>query len=606
MKRAFIIILILFSLGSLFALEISHAEPPNWWNDMEHDTLKILIYGDDFTGWQANVKSKNVKLIHKTIYPDPHYYGLTLKVKNAGDLTIDFKHPNEDVTVKLRYSIEERKPHTIQSIDGSDVVYLLMPDRFADGDKDNNDNLGHKDPVRPEHKWGRRGGDIQGVIDHLDYLDELGVTALWMTPLYENNYINCYHGYTPTNSYAIDPFMGDFETYHELVDACHERGIKVIQDHIVNHISPSHQLAVNPPSPTWLNGSLSEHEGCNYRILDMTDTYGPKVKRDFPIKAWFAGYLADMNMANPNVVDYYIYHAIWWIETMKLDGIREDTYAYSDLEGLTRWAKALKKEYPKLFLVGEIMDFDRTRLSYYFNHGHENYLSSIADFGFSSEIYQLIVEDKPINEFYRDMANDFIYRDPNMMLTFMDNHDMGRFYSAVHSDLQKYLNAFTLLFGMRGIPQLYYGNEIGMSGGHDPDNRKKFPGGFGSSSHNAFIESGRTDEENRIFKQMKAFTKVRKDYPDIFDAPMVHDLVNDIYMVSRRDPKSGNTLLLAYNPGRKTQEANFEDIVTGQFSEYVRIKIPIKGEMKIDLKRNSLVIPGSESMMVVLKKSMGR
>ena len=604
MKRTLIIILILFVFSTLSALELSHAEPPNWWNDMEHDTLKVLVFGDDFTGWEASVKSKNVKLLHKTPYPDPHYYGLTLKVKKTGDFTIDFKHANEDETVKLLYSIEERKPYAIKSIDGSDVVYLLMPDRFADGDKNNNDIPGHKDPIRQEHQWGRRGGDLRGVIDHLDYLEELGITALWMTPVYENNYINCYHGYSPTNSYAIDPYIGDFATYHELVEACHERGIKVIQDHIVNHIAPTHPLAINPPSDEWLNGSLRDHTGCNYRIMDITDTYGLRFQKEFPIKGWFAGYLADMNMANPDVVDYYIYHAIWWIETMKLDGIREDTYAYSDLEGLSRWAKALKREYPDLFLLGEIMDFDRTRLSYYFNHGQRNYLSSVADFGFSSEIYQLIVEDKPITEFYREMANDFIYRDPNMMLTFLDNHDMGRFYSAVYSNMQKYLNAFTLLFGMRGIPQLYYGDEIGMLGGHDPLNRNEFPGGFENSLHNAFNKAGRSEDENLIFNQIRAFTKARKDFPGIFDSPMVHALQNDVYLVSRKDLKSGNTLLMAYNTSRKTQDVNIFNIFEVIFKEYSVVKEPYEGKMKLDLKMNTLVLPGNESIMVVLKTSM--
>jgi len=601
MKRTFFIILLFFTFNTGFALEISHAEPPNWWNNMEHDTLKILVYGDNFTGWQANIRSKNVKLLHKTSYPDSHYYGLTLKVKKAGDFTINFNHSTEDVTVKLLYSIKERKPYAIKSIDGSDVVYLLMPDRFADGDKNNNDIPGHQDPVRPDHRWGRRGGDIRGVIDHLDYLEELGITALWMTPIYENNYINCYHGYSPTNSYEIDPFMGNFDTYHELVEACHARGIKVIQDHIVNHIAPTHPLAINPPSPEWLNGSINEHESCNYRILDITDTYGTSEKHTFPVKSWFAGYLADMNMAYPDVVDYYIYHAIWWIETMKLDGIREDTYAYSDLKGLSRWGKELKREYPGLFLLGEIMDFDRTRLSYYFNEGQKNYLSSIADFGLSSEIYQLIVEDKPINDFYHEIANDFIYREPNMMLTFMDNHDMGRFYSAVHSDLQKYFNAFTLLFGMRGIPQLYYGDEIGMSGGHDPLNRNEFPGGFATSQHNAFVKEGRSEEEDRIFKQFKAFIKVRKDYPEIFDATMVHDLQHDIYLVGRKDAKSGDALLFAYNSSRKTQDADFTNILKGRFNTYIMIKAPVKGDIKIDLNKNSFVLPGNESMMIILK-----
>jgi len=399
MKRLIVILVFSLFISMAFSLNISHAEPPNWWNNMEHDTLKILLFGDDFSDWDAQVKGKNVKLIHKKHFDDSHYYAITLKVKKAGELEVRFKHRNSGEIVTFPYTIQEREARTIMKIDGSDVVYLLMPDRFADGDKDRNYIPGHLDPVRPEHKWGRRGGDLQGVIDHLDYLEDLGITALWMTPVYENNYINCYHGYTPTNSYAIDPHLGDFDIYHELIDKCHEKGIKIIQDHIVNHVSPTHPLAIDPPSKDWLNGSLDDHENCNYQILDIVDTYGPDIKRELPIEGWFAGYLADMNMANPEVVDYFIYHAIWWIETMKLDGIREDTYAYSDLGGLSRWAKALKHEYPDLFIVGEIMDFDRTRLSYYYSEGTKNYLSSIADFGFSSEIYQLIVENNPFKNF---------------------------------------------------------------------------------------------------------------------------------------------------------------------------------------------------------------
>jgi glycosidase len=568
---------------------------------MEHDTVKVLVYGDDFTGWDAQLRSKSAKLIRGSMYDDPHYYGLTLKIKKSGDLKIEFKHPDSKDIVTMTYPVNKRKVHQIMTIDGADVVYLLMPDRFADGDKKRNIIPGHQDPVRSDHRWGRRGGDLQGVIDHLDYLDDLGVTALWMTPVYENNYINCYHGYTPTNSYAIEPHLGDFDIYHELVDAYHARGIKIIQDHIVNHVSPTHPLAVHPPAKDWLNGSLEDHESCNYQILDITDTYGPAEKRDFPITGWFAGYLADMNLKNPDVVDYYIYHAIWWIETMKLDGIREDTYAYSDLEGLSRWARELKREYPDLFLVGEIMDFDRIRLSYYFNKGTQNYLSSIADFGFSSELYQLIVEHKATREFYREIANDFIYTDPNMMLTFLDNHDMGRFYSAVQGDDQRYLNALTLLFGMRGIPQLYYGNEIGMSGGHDPENRNEFPGGFDDGLRNAFTPEGRTDRENLIYDQIKAFITFRKAYPAIFRADMVHDLQNDIYLVSRKDPDSGHVMLLAYNPGQKTQNASFARIVPSHHISYESIKVPMKSKMTIDMTSKEIVLPPGETMMILLK-----
>ena len=598
MKRFKLITVLSIVFTMTFALDISHVEPPNWWAGMQHDTLKILIYGDDFRGWEAKINSRSVKLLETIKYDDKHYYGLLVKVKKTGEFDIVFKAKDNDTELRIPYEINERDSHKMLGINASDVVYLLMPDRFADGDKKNNVVKGHMDPVRREHKWGRKGGDIRGVIDHVDYLDELGITALWMTPIYENDYINCYHGYTPTNSYAIDPFMGDFDDYHELVRVCHERGIKVIQDHIVNHISPTHPLAINPPSKNWLNGSLKKHEGCNYQIKDITDIYGPSTKRIFPTEGWFAGYLADMNMANPDVVDYYIYHAIWWIETMKLDGIREDTYAYSDYEGLSTWAKALKREYPDLYLVGEIMDFNRTRLAYYFGTAADNGLSSIADFGFSSEIYQLIVENKAIDRFYREIANDFIYRDPNNMLTFMDNHDMGRFYSAVNGDVQKYLNAFTMIFSMRGIPQLYYGNEIGMAGGHDPENRKEFPGGFDYTARSAFAKETRSEKENIIFEQIKAFTHLRKKYPKLFLSEMKHDLQNNIYLVSRQS--ENETLLMAYNPGNKTEEAYFSSIADQKIVTIDWIKGPLKGDAKIEVNAKKLIVPPGEAVLLLI------
>ncbi|MCK4813754.1 MAG: cyclomaltodextrinase N-terminal domain-containing protein [Candidatus Marinimicrobia bacterium] len=601
MKKIHMICMALLSLTVLSALEISHMEPPNWWAGMQRDTVNILVYGNDFSGWEAEVGSGCAKLLHADVYPNSQFYALTLKIKKAGECPIVFTNSITGEKIEEVFPVYKKSRHSIQSIDASDVVYLLMPDRFADGDEENNIVPGHQDPLRRKHKWGRRGGDLQGVIDHLDYLEELGVTVLWMTPVYENNYINCYHGYTPTNTYAVDPFLGTLDTYKDLVESCHARGIKIIQDHIVNHLSPSHPIAQNPPSPEWINGSIDSHENCNYRIMDITDIYATPEQRAFPTTGWFAGYLADMNMKHPAVVDYWINHAIWWVETLGLDGIREDTYAYSDLEGLSRWAKEIKREYPELFIVGEIMDFDCTRLAYYFNTSQDNYLSSIADFGFSSLIYQLIVEDLPLSEFYRGIANDFIYRDPNMMLTFMDNHDMGRFFSSVNGNVSDYLNAFTLIFGMRGIPQIYYGNEIGMSGGHDPENRNEFPGGFSYTDHNAFEVLGRTLEENLIFDQFKAFTAIRKDHPGLFTATMIHNLQKDVYLVYRYDDKTKTGLLIAYNRSKKYRQVSFRRCVQEKYSHIEKIKAPLSGEINIDLDVGTISLPGKETVMLLLK-----
>lgn len=602
MKRSIIITISILLTAALSALEINRAEPPNWWAGMRHDTVKILLYGDDFSGWEASLRSGNARITDAYVYPNPQFFAITLRIRGAGDCRIVFRNRESGETKTLTYPVLQRKMREIAGIGPEDVIYLLMPDRFADGNPENNIIPGHRDPIRPEHRWGRRGGDLQGVIDHLDYLQELGISTLWMTPIYENNYINCYHGYTPTNTYAVEPFLGTLDTYKALADSCRKRNIKLIQDHIVNHIAPTHPIAQNPPSPEWLNGTVDEHEECNYRIMDVTDIYAPEEVRRKPAEGWFAGYLADMNLRHPEVLDYWIYNAIWWIESIGLDGIRQDTYAYSDQEGLRRWASALKREYPQLFIVGEIMEFDRNRLAFFFNAERDNALSSVADFGFSSEIYQLIAENKPVADFYREISNDFIYRDPNRMLTFMDNHDMGRFYTAVKGDIRDYLNAFALLFTMRGIPQIYYGNEIGMEGGHDPENRREFPGGFPGTERNAFEMNDRTAVENRIFEQFRTFTSLRKDYPQLFREAMQHDLQEEAYLVRRGQEGSETLLLTVYNASKNNGDIFYGRLLPENYAHVETLKPVSTGKMQIDLVEKKISLPGKESTVLLFKK----
>lgn len=586
----------------IYALDITKIEPPNWWTGMEHDTVKLLLYGDDFGGWEARLRSRNAKIVDACVYPNSQFYALTLKIRRAGDCRIVFcnKPGNEDK--EIIFPVLERKARDIRPIGPEDIVYLLMPDRFADGDPDNNLIPGHKDPLRPDHRWGRRGGDLQGVMDHLDYLQELGVSALWMTPIYENNYINCYHGYTPTNTYAVEPHLGTLETYRALTDSCHSLGIKVIQDHIVNHIAPTHPIAQNPPSPEWLNGTVEDHENCNYRILDVTDVHASESVRRKPVEGWFAGYLADMNLRHPDVVTYWSQQAIWWIESAGLDGLRQDTYAYSDLQGLHRWAEEVRREYPDIFIVAEAMEFDPTRLAYFFQPGQRHYLSSIADFGLSSEIYQLIAEDKNIADFYRSIANDFIYDNPNMMLIFMDNHDMGRFFSAVGGNIRDYLNAFALIFSMRGIPQIYYGNEIGMEGGHDPDNRREFPGGFSNAERSAFHAKGRSEEEQTIFEHFRAFTELRKKHPELFRKGMLHDLQQEVYLLRRSAEGNDNILLTLYNSAETEREISFLRLLPETCMSVETIKNVSSGLMHIDMRNKRISLPAKESVILLFKK----
>jgi glycosidase len=550
-----------------------------------------------------------IEIIDQKIYSDTSYYKLTIKVIKSGKYSFEFTNGTffNKNNANFEFIIREKKKRIIPNINAADVVYLLMVDRFSDGNLGNNKIKNHKDPIRIEHKWGRKGGDLDGIINHLDYLVDLGITTLWLTPIYENNYVNCYHGYTPTDLYKVEPHFGNLSTYKELIDKCHEHNIKVIQDHIINHISPSHPLAKNPPNPDWINGTNKNHHNCNYEINDITNYYGIQKKRDYTQSGWFAGYLTDMNLKNPDVVEYFITHAIWWIEKAQLDGIREDTFLYSDRIGSTNFVRGIKKEYPQIFVVGETMEFNREKLSYFFNNNPKlnNHLSSVTDFAFSSLIYKLITDEITVQEFYDELSNDFIYRKPNMMLTFMDNHDMGRFFSDVDEDISQYLSAFTLIFGLRGIPQIYYGDEIGMTGTNDPNNRKEFPGGFSYTEHNSFYDSTRTENENIIYDQFKKLINFRKKHPSLFLNKMKHVILDvSVYLAIREN--NNQQLLIFYNDNENFETINLHrELKTLIFQNAKRIEViaPKNSSDKI-LINDKIHIPKHTAVMIYLENKI--
>lgn len=595
-------LILFFSAESLFSLTITKTEPPNWWSGMETDTVTLLIYGDDFTGFFAQTSGEFAEILEAHPYPNPAYYRVKLKILKSGTETITFKKKKglfSHESATMEFPIAERTGKLPADINARDVIYLLMPDRFSDGDTDRNFIPGHKDPVRPEHPWGRRGGDLQGVINQLDYLEDLGITVLWMTPVFENNYINCYHGYTPTDLYAIEPHLGDFQTYRELVDKSQSLGIKVIMDHIINHISPSHPLAQNPPSSEWINYSVEDFEPCNYRIFDVINTWGPDSLREIVQSGWFAGYLADMNLRHDAVVDYWITHVIWWIETFGLDGIRQDTWPYSDTAGSATWARGVRKEYPGLFILGETMVFEKTPLSFFFSNRPDlqNGLSSITDFAHSSQIHQLTTGKTGIKTFYENLSLDFMYRNPSMMTVFMDNHDMGRFFTDTGEDIRVYVNAFTLLYGLRGIPQIYYGDEIGMTGGHDPENRKKFPGGFPDDATSAFTQDGRNEVENLLYHQFRRWNRLRQEHPGLFTAPMKHILIGDsLYAAWRCDNYS--ILILIYNDDFEPASVTMNSLVPEINGKDAELISPLYNAEKIPLDTQyKTAIPAKTAVM---------
>jgi len=553
-----------------YAAEIHKVEPPFWYSCFSDDSLTLLLYGEALN----EVKDISVEGPMQILDFKSNRSGSFLQIRtlsgSAGSSHFTLKLGLLKKPLSFSYKVRPDKKAVPRRIGPEDVMYLIMPDRFADGDPSNNSIPGHPDNVDREHKWGRHGGDLAGVEKHLDYLQESGFTSLWLTPVFENRYSHAYHGYTPSDLYAVDPHMGSLEDYVKLSHDLHSRSMTLVMDHIVNHISPSHPIAADPPSPDWLNGDLNNFHDCDYRISAVTDRWGDPEKGRYTQQGWFAGYLPDMNMASTEVQRYYIQNTLWWIQTAGLDGVRQDTWPYSDQQGMKNWAAAIMQEFPELYLLAEVWVDSPLLLSYFFSDSPrlDNSLVSVTDFPTGNTVKSLYSGRKSLRDLHGQLSHDHIYKDPDMMLNFLDNHDLPRFVSEKNLSLDSYLDALTLIYTLRGIPMLYYGNEIGLPGGHDPDNRKNFPGGFELHERSAFTEDGRTEEENRIYDRVTLLNGLRRDHPSLFQSQMHHSLPDEhCYIIQRSDAET--QLLLVINTGPEARSLTAGDLAIPPAKSYV-------------------------------------
>jgi neopullulanase len=586
-------------IQSLFPFHIEKSEPPSWFSEMVHDTITILLYGENLDEIKEIGSSPELEMLQFRVHTNTNFLSVIIRIKKAGAAYLIF-HDQNGAEIRHPFPINEREAYQRPTFSSADVIYLLMPDRFADGDPNNNTIAGHADNTDPNHKWGRRGGDLRGIIDNLPYLKELGITALWLTPVFENDYPHAYHGYTPTDLYAFEPHLGTAEDYRELIALLHKNEIKIIKDHIVNHISPSHPIAQNPPEPDWINGSVDDHLPCDYQIHHVSDPHTPNEKRNQTIGGWFANYLADMNLANADVVNYYILQTIWWIETFKLDGIRQDTFPYSDQEGLKKWIAGLRREYGDIFILGEIMTESIPTLSWFFPKydSPKHIPSSVTDFPLAKSIKMTVGGKMGVNDFYHHLAADHLFHNAYMLTIFLDNHDMGRFASET-ANRKQYLNAFTLLFGLRGIPKLYYGNEFAMPGGHDPDNRREMPGGFDHHFYSILNPASRSKSDGHYLTDFKAAIQHRKTHPNLYNAPFYHLIFNENTYLAYRINKN-QMLLTVYNQGKDQTEIHLNEIVKGKIITQQKI-MPAEAKGSLDIKRKTLRIPKEQAMIYFLE-----
>ena len=541
---------------------------------MNHSEVQIMFYGKNIAQNQVSVSNGIViNNIQKT--ENPNYLFVTIDTKNipAQDFVFTFK--NGKKTFTQNYSIKSRKENSKyrKSYDSSDVIYLIMPDRFANGNPDNDSTNNTNEKANRSNPGGRHGGDIEGMIKNLDYVKELGATALWPTPLCEDNDENySYHGYGQSDVYKIDPRYGTNEDYLRLSSELHKRGMKNIMDYVTNHWGWKHWMYNDLPTYDWIH-QFPGYSQSNYRMTTQFDTNASKIDTKNCLDGWFVKSMPDLNQSNPLILNYLIQNAIWWIEYADLDGFRVDTYSYNDKEGISKWTKAITDEYPNFNIVGEVWMHNQAQMSYWQKdskigaiESFNSNLPSVMDFTLHDAISSVFNEDNPtwnqgIIKIYENFTNDFLYPNANNLLVFAENHDTNRFNEIYKNDFKKYQMAMTLLATIRGIPQLYYGSEIGMAGNKDKLGdaaiRKDFPGGWNSDTNNAFTKSGRTADQEKFFAFTSKLFNWRKSKSVIHSGKTTHYIPeNNVYVYFRYDEKESLMVIINNSSEKQTIKTN--------------------------------------------------
>jgi glycosidase len=610
MKKILFLFCFFLSLQCL-AINFYDVYPTHWWVGMKSPKLQLLIRSADKNiGVDKLVfrsSSTDVKVIKVHRPSNRHYIIVDLEIaKNAKPQQVKFHFGGIILNEKSSFEYElkprskENGKTRIKGITSEDLIYLIMPDRFSNGDPSNDKVPGMRDQsLNRDTIFERHGGDLKGIQNHLDYLQDLGVTALWLNPIIENDMPNrTEHGYAFTDHYKVDRRLGGEKAYHDLIDEIHRRGMKIIQDAVYNHVGIEHFLFRDMPDSTWFH-KWPVYTNTTYKDQTLMDPYASAIDKKKMSDGWFVPSMPDVNQKNPFFATFLIQHAIWSTEEYGLDGWRIDTYAYNDLEFMNRCNKALLDEYPKLHMFGETWVHGVLNQAYFTQNNlsipFKSNLPAVTDF--QTHIYGIIPAlNQPfgwtegVNKLYSTLANDFVYKDPMKHVIFLDNHDMSRFYSQVQEDLQKYRMGIAWLLTCRGIPQLYYGTEILMAGISNPDGwvRLDFKGGWPEDKENKFTNTGRTERENEAFDYVKALANFRKNSSAIKTGRLMQYVPEDgLYTYFRYDTKQ--TVMIVMNTSDKAVKPKWEaysertkgftkikDVITGKISSFDELELQPK------------------------------
>lgn len=568
--------------------------PTHWWVGMKNRKLQLLVRGpenitSDKLSFQSSSPDVKVIRVHK---PENRHY-LIVDVEIAAgakpqQVKFSFGGVVRNEWRSFSYQLKSRNSGNgttrIQGVTSKDFIYLLLPDRFSNGDPANDNFNDLKDTIADRNNpFFRHGGDLHGVINHLNYFTELGVTALWLNPVIENNQAHtdeggskrsAYHGYAFTDHYNVDKRLGGNSAYSKLVNESHKKGLKVIQDAVYNHVGNQHFLFTDQPSKDWFT-QWPAYQNTSFKDQPLVDQYASAIDRRITLDGWFTPFMPDLNGRNPFVANYLIQHAIWTTEEFGIDGWRVDTYFYNDLDFMNRCNKALYLEFPRITIFGETWIHTVTNQAYFtentINVPWKSNLQGITDFqwyfALNSSLNEKFGWSEGVNKLYNVLAQDILYKDPMKNVIFLDNHDLDRYYSVVGEDLNKFKMGIALLMTQRGVPQLYYGTEILMKNLKNPSDaevRRDFPGGFPGDTLNKFLSSGRTAKENEAFNYVKTFASFRKNSSALQSGRFMQYLPQEgVYVYFRYN--NNETVMCVFN-----QDEGPKTIELSRFSERIK------------------------------------
>ncbi len=587
---------------------------------MYNPELQLMVYGKDIAKYDVSV-SNNIKIINIRKTENPNYQFITIDTKKikSGNITISFLE-NQKVVQTQSYEFKERRGNSAlrQGFNSSDAIYLIMPDRFANGNPDNDSTDDTVEKANRANSGGRHGGDIKGVIDHLDYLNDLGMTALWSTPLLEDNEPTySYHTYAQSDFYKIDSRYGTNEDYKRLATEMHKRDMKLLMDYVTNHWGSKHWMIQDLPTKDWIHYWENGENGfqrSNYRMNTQFDTNTSVEDSKACMNGWFDTTMPDINQSNPLVLKYITQNAIWWIEYANLDGLRVDTYSYNDKVAIAKWTQSIMEEYPNFNIVGEVWMHNQAQIAYWQKDSDvgkmdsfNSNLPSVMDFTLHDAIITMFNEedkwywDKGMIRPYYNLTNDFLYPNINNLLIFAGNHDTNRINEIYGDNINKYKLVMTLIATVRGIPQFYYGDEIGMLGNRDKngdgDIRKDFPGGWQGDLNNAFTNSGRTKKQNLYFNFTKKIFNWRKGKFVIHTGKTMQFIPqNNVYVFFRYNDTE--RVMVVINNSPEAQELDLK-----RFDEMIKDSKTgndIISDKTISLD-NKLKVDGKTSMIIELE-----